>query len=180
MVSLAQITPAIPEGTPVFTVTYRKDGAETVAAAAIRPRGSGFIEIFDPLALPPQLELIRDEPWNGYPTETVLKQNVRNAEREPDTARKTRYSNSGFEKVPSASGEVWISVETAARRAKMESLQDALSERQEAARAAVAVEAPASTDDAPQGPGLFTLWGRHIAVAAIALLAVVVTVKVCF
>lgn len=171
LVSLAQITPPIPDGTTIFTVTL-KDGTEY--AAAIRARNQ-FIDDFDPRTLPSQLEMVRDQPWNGFPSETVVITNVERAEREPKSSRGLRYSSSGYLEV---SG-VWISKETDARAKRLGELQAeqraSEEDRYAAGSASLVLDEPESS-----APGVFTLWGRHVAVLAIAIFAVIFTVKICF
>jgi len=176
LLSIAQITSVIPEGTTVFTVTY-KDGQDVrVVNAAIRTRDV-FLDIYDRGATTARLELVRDEPWNGYPSEMVLKQNIVEAEPEPSAKRKGRYESSGFEQVTTAKGTIWIPAETNRRYQRMQALQENL-EAELRAR-----HTPMSADESEQldgGPGFAALWWRHVVILVFTAISLVVAVKIFF
>jgi len=177
---MAQITPAIPDGTQVFTVRYKTSvgGDIAVINAAIRA-GGAFIDTYDRANLPPRLELVLDEPWNGCPSTMVLIQNIEEAEPEPPIKRKDRYDKSGFEQVDTSSGSIWVPIETKQRFQRMVALQDELTSQQEALYASVPVSTSVDTPDAG-GPGIATRWGRHVIVLVFAAVSIVVVVKVFF
>lgn len=179
LVSLGQITPAIPDGATIFTITYKDGGQDVTVAAAIRARGE-FAVAFDRLALPAQLELVRDEPWFNYPSATVLKQNVREAEPESSAKRRLRYENSGFERIESDQGVTWLSAETVARATRMRELEEARDAERARIHSTASLAALSSGGGGDSGPGVFALWGRHVAVLVFAAIGIVITVKIGF
>lgn len=179
LVSLAQITPAIPEGTTVFTVTYKDGGNVAVVAAAIRGRDDSFIDIYDRANLPARLELVRDEPWNGYPREMVLVQNIVEAEPESSAKQRVRYENSGFEAVPTDSGSTWVPVAMKQRYDRMLALRETLESQRQAMYTSTTLTPADETSDL-SGPGVAALWGRHVVILVMAVISIVVAVKVFF
>ena len=181
LVSLAQITPKIPDDATIFTVVVEmKVGEEaTVYAAAIRTR-DGFIREYDSAAMPPRFDLVLDEPWNDAPPVSVLKQRVKEVEPEPPAQREIRYRESRHQRVKTTGGvEVWVSDESVARKGRLNELQTAL-EAERAAQSVPDISESATGDPTPGGPGFAALWGRHVVILVMAAVGMVVAVKVCF
>lgn len=180
LVSLAQITPDIPDGTTVFTVTYKtKTGGDVAVVNAAIRADDHYIDTYDRANLPARLELVLDEPWNGYPTDKVLIQNIVEAEPEPDFKRKLRYDNSGAERVETDNGAIWIPVETKQRFEQMKALQEARDAERDALLTSIPLDFVEQTAG-NQGPGFAARWGRHVMVIVFAAISLVVAVKVFF
>ena len=177
LLSIAQITPAIPESATVFTVTYKDGGDVAVVNAAIRARDV-FVDVYDRGNLPARLELVLDEPWNGYPSEMVLVQNIVEAEPEPSAKRKGRYESSGFEQITADTGTIWIPAETNLRYERMKALQEELEDELRARYTPMSAEESAQIDTG--GPGFAALWWRHVVILVFTAVSLVVAVKVFF
>lgn len=176
LVSLAQITPTIPDDATVFTITYEKRiGEIAVLHAAIRAGGE-FVESFDRRQLPDQVELVLDEPWRGYPAEAMMAHRIREAQPEPSFRRKNRYADSGFQQLESG---LWVPDDAKRRADRMHELRENFEHEQERTFAGPVLETGMERA-APGGPGFFALWGGHVVILILAAISIALAVKICF
>lgn len=176
LVSLAQITSTIPDGTTIFTITIKDGRDQRVVSAAIKARGE-FIDSYDAGTAPSQLELVLDEPWNYYPTLSVTRLNIEEVVVEASFKRKERREGSGYVPVETERGEIWVLSETAQRYERMLELQSAL-EAQRASDYSAAVLESNGEQAQPSGPGPVQQWGRHVVVLVLAAVSLVVVFRV--
>lgn len=183
LVSLAQSTPelpptGIPEGTTIFTVTFKDGGDVKVVSAALRAK-DGFLKEYDARDRPAAVDYIEDTPWKPMPPQKLLTQNITEIEPETYAKQSQRYKDSGYTHVDTPTGAVWVASETVARAARATELREDLEQRRVAHYAAYEAQV-SGAPVAEESPGFVSLWGRHVVIAVLALVMMVVTVKVCF
>lgn len=171
------ITSLLATGIVLFAQVLSPAGRELPFVITLKDSGEKVYGFVDPSefegARSRSLLVILDEPWNGSPKRQIRLIKVERHYREPKIERATRiekgWREHGGVQVETENGLKWVSRDDAdlARRARQLAGVDRQADRADSEVIENGtVEVPVAT--APSRPGFLRLWGKHLAVTALA------------